>query len=146
MAAGGFGPYHHLWADDAPSKRIGVTPTPWAMMPALGFVPYHRWRVLWRTPPQQCICRLDFFGKKNRPKTMNMHLMATNPSSKSDDGTNEDDEANAGGAGGADKDRVGGTGGGTMRLARVATMFFFGVRRKLNNRKLNNQIDRRSRR
>jgi hypothetical protein len=72
---------------------------------------------------------------------MNMHLMATNPSSKSDDGTNEDDEANAGGAGGADKDRVGGTGGGTMRLARVATMFFFGVRRKLNN-----QIDRRSRR
>ena len=56
---------------------------------------------------------------------MNMHLMATNPSSKSDDGTNEDDEANAGGAGGADKDRVGGTGGGTMRLARVATMFFF---------------------
>ena len=36
--------------------------------------------------------------------------------------TNDDDEANAGDAGGADKDRVGGTGGGTMRLARVATM------------------------
>ena len=31
--------------------------------------------------------------------------------------TNDDDEANAGDAGGADKDRVGGTGGGTMRLA-----------------------------
>ena len=140
MAAGGFGPYHRLWADDAPSKRIGVTPTPWAMMPALGFVPYHRWRVLWRTPPQQCICRLDFFGKKNRPKTMNMHLMATNPSSKSDDGTNEDDEANAGGAGGADKDRVGGTGGGTMRLAGRDDVFF------LECGENNNQIDRRSRR
>ena len=55
---------------------------------------------------------------------MNMHLMATNPSSKSDDGTNEDDEANAGGAGGADKDRVGGTGGGTMRLAGRDDVFF----------------------
>ena len=81
MAAGGFGPYHRLWSDDATSKRIGVTPTPWAMMPALGFVPCHWWRELWRTPPQQRICRLDFFGKKNRPKTMNMHLTATNPSS-----------------------------------------------------------------
>ena len=70
---------------------------------------------------------------------MNMHLMATNPSSKSDDGTNEDDDANARDAGGADKDRVGGRGGGTMRLAQVATMFFFGLRRKLNNQKLNNQ-------
>jgi len=36
MAAGGFGPYHCLWTDDAPSKPIGVTPTPWAMMPVLG--------------------------------------------------------------------------------------------------------------
>ena len=36
--------------------------------------------------------------------------------------TNDDDEANAGDAGGVDKDRVGGTGGGTMRLTRVATM------------------------
>ena len=39
-----------------------------------------------------------------------------------DDVTNDDNEANAGDAGGADKDRVGDTGGGTMRLARVATM------------------------
>jgi hypothetical protein len=67
-------------------------------------------RAVAHPPPQQRICRLDFFGKKNLPKTMNMHLMATNPSSKSDDGTNKDDEANAGDAGGADKDRVGGTG------------------------------------
>ena len=40
-----------------------------------------------------------------------------------DDVTNDDDEqANAGDAAGADKDRAGGTGGGTMRLERVATM------------------------
>jgi len=55
MAAGGFGPYHRLWTDDAPSKRIVVTPTPWAMMPALGFVPYHRWRELLLIPPQRRI-------------------------------------------------------------------------------------------
>ena len=55
---------------------------------------------------------------------MNMHLMATNPSSKSDDGTNEDDDANARDAGGADKDRVGGTGGGTMPLAGRYDVFF----------------------
>ena len=53
-----------------------------------------------------------------------MHLMATNPSSKSDDGTNEDDDTNARDAGGADKDRVGGTGGGTMPLAGRYDVFF----------------------
>jgi hypothetical protein len=74
MAAGGFGPYHRLWADDAPSKGNVVTPTPWAMMYALGFAPCHWWRELWRIPPQQHICRLDLFGKKNGPETMNMNL------------------------------------------------------------------------
>ena len=74
MAAGGFGPYHRLWADNAPSKGIDVTPTPWAMMYALGFAPCHWWRDLWRIPPQQHICRLDLFGKKNGPETMNMNL------------------------------------------------------------------------
>ena len=39
--------------------------------------------------------------------------------------TNDDDEANAGDAGGADKDRVGGTGGGTMRLAGRDDVFFW---------------------
>ena len=38
MATSGFGPYHGLWHDDAPTKRIGVIPTPWAMTYALGFV------------------------------------------------------------------------------------------------------------
>jgi hypothetical protein len=27
MVAGGFGPYHRLWPDDAPSKCIIITPT-----------------------------------------------------------------------------------------------------------------------
>ncbi len=38
MVAGGFGPYHRLWTDDACSKRKVVTPTSGGMMPALGFV------------------------------------------------------------------------------------------------------------
>ncbi len=38
MAKSGFGPYHGLRLDDAPTKRIGVIPTPWTMMLALGFV------------------------------------------------------------------------------------------------------------
>ena len=32
MARSGFGPYHGQWLDDAPTKRIGVIPTPWMMM------------------------------------------------------------------------------------------------------------------
>jgi hypothetical protein len=31
-----FGPYHGLWHEDTPTKRIGIIPTPWTMMPALG--------------------------------------------------------------------------------------------------------------
>jgi hypothetical protein len=74
MAASGFGPYHRLCADDAPSKGIVVTPTSGVNVDALGFAPYHGWREMWRTLPQHCICRLDLLGKKNRPATMNMQL------------------------------------------------------------------------
>ena len=38
MVMSGFGPYHGLRLDDAPTKHIGLIPTPWTMMPALGFV------------------------------------------------------------------------------------------------------------
>ena len=38
MATSGFGPYHSLWLDDAPTKCIGVIPTPWMMTRALGFI------------------------------------------------------------------------------------------------------------
>ena len=38
MAKSGFGPYHGLWLDDAPTKRIGVIPTPWMMTRVLGFI------------------------------------------------------------------------------------------------------------
>ena len=51
MATGGFGPYHRLWTDDAPSKRKIVTPTSGGMMPVLGFVSYHWGRELLVTPP-----------------------------------------------------------------------------------------------
>jgi hypothetical protein len=35
MVWSGFGPYHGLWCEDAPTKHIGVIPTPWTMMHAL---------------------------------------------------------------------------------------------------------------
>ena len=38
MVAGGFGPYHRLWPDDAPRKRIVVTPTSGGMIGAVGLV------------------------------------------------------------------------------------------------------------
>jgi hypothetical protein len=38
MVTSGFGLYHGLWLDDAPTKSIGVILTPWTMMRVLGFV------------------------------------------------------------------------------------------------------------
>jgi hypothetical protein len=38
MVMSDFGPYHGLWLDDAPTKRIGVMLTPWMMMDVLGLV------------------------------------------------------------------------------------------------------------
>jgi hypothetical protein len=42
MASSSFSPYHSLWYDDAPTKRLGVIPTPWMMMNALGLVQIHQ--------------------------------------------------------------------------------------------------------
>jgi hypothetical protein len=42
MAKSDFGPYHGLWLDDAPTKCIGVIPTPWMMTCALGFIEIHQ--------------------------------------------------------------------------------------------------------
>ena len=36
MMAGGIRPYHRLWTEDAPSKRIVVTPISGGMICALG--------------------------------------------------------------------------------------------------------------
>jgi hypothetical protein len=36
MAWSGFGPYHGMWHEYVQTKCIGVIPTPWAMMIALG--------------------------------------------------------------------------------------------------------------
>jgi hypothetical protein len=38
MVTSGFGLYHGLWLDDAPTKHICIILTPWAMTCALGFV------------------------------------------------------------------------------------------------------------
>ncbi len=38
MVAGGFGPYHRLWPNDAPRKRIVVTLTSGGMIGAVGLV------------------------------------------------------------------------------------------------------------
>ncbi len=38
MLTSSFGPYHGLWLDDAPTKRIGVMLTRLTMRDALGFV------------------------------------------------------------------------------------------------------------
>ncbi len=38
MVTSGFGPYHGLWLDDAPTKHIGVMLTPWMMTDVLGLV------------------------------------------------------------------------------------------------------------
>ena len=63
-----------------------------------------------------------FFLECGENSTIKSTVVRDDDGATDDDVTNEDDEANAGDAGGADKDRVGGTGGETMRLERVATM------------------------
>jgi len=41
MVVSGFGPYHHLVHDDAPTEHAGVILTPWAMPLALGLGAIH---------------------------------------------------------------------------------------------------------
>ncbi len=51
MASSVFGPYHGLWHDNAPTKCIGLMPTPWTMADSLGLVRIHQaheW--LWLVP------------------------------------------------------------------------------------------------
>ena len=60
MAAGGFGPYHRLWPDDAPAECAGITPTPWAMMPTLGFVSYDQGHKLLVPPPNNAFVGFVF--------------------------------------------------------------------------------------
>ncbi len=64
MAISGFGPYHRLWPDDAPAECAGITPTPWAMMPTLGFVSYDRGQELLVPPPPWRICWFCFLGRR----------------------------------------------------------------------------------
>jgi hypothetical protein len=42
MASSSFGPYHGLWYDKVQTKHLGVIPTPWMMVDALGLVQIHQ--------------------------------------------------------------------------------------------------------
>ena len=56
MVVSGFGPYHRLVHDDAPTGHAGVILTPWAMPIVLGLGAIHlggEWHV---PPPPPCIC------------------------------------------------------------------------------------------
>jgi hypothetical protein len=69
MVVSGFGPYHCQQPDDAPAECTGITPTPWVIMPTLGFVSYCQ-----SPPPPQRICWFCFLGEKILHVTINMHL------------------------------------------------------------------------
>jgi hypothetical protein len=51
MVVSGLGPYHCQQPNDTPAECAGITPTPWGIMPTLGFVSYCRGHELLVTPP-----------------------------------------------------------------------------------------------
>jgi hypothetical protein len=55
MVVSGFGPYHCLWHDNAPTEHAGVIPTLWANVLTLGLVSYHWGHELLVIPPPPCI-------------------------------------------------------------------------------------------
>ena len=63
MVIGGFRPFHRLWPGDALTKQAGIIPTPWAMMPTLGFKSYHWGDELLVAPPPMRICPFYFLGE-----------------------------------------------------------------------------------
>ncbi len=69
MVVSGFGPYHCQQLDDVPAKCAGITPTPWAIMPTLGFVSYCRGHELLVT---HNVCRFCFLGETILHDTMNV--------------------------------------------------------------------------
>jgi hypothetical protein len=51
--------------DDAPAECAGITPTPWAMMPTLGFVSYHQGPELLSPPsPNDAFVGWSFLVRK----------------------------------------------------------------------------------
>ncbi len=60
MAISSFSPYHYLRPDDALAECAGITPTPWAMMPTLGFVSYDWGQELLVPPPNDAIVGFVF--------------------------------------------------------------------------------------
>ena len=75
MAASSFGSYHRLWTDDAPSKPIGFTPTPWAMMPVLGLGVSLVLALAYDTYDTALYLSVLFSSQKTVRKTINMHLL-----------------------------------------------------------------------
>jgi hypothetical protein len=74
MMVSGFGPYHRLRPNDAPTECADIIPTPWAMMPALGFVSYRRGHELLVTPPPTTYLSDFFQGENVLCRTMKMHF------------------------------------------------------------------------
>jgi len=60
MVVSGFGPYHHLVHDDAPTERAGVILTPWVMSLALGLGAIHLGGDCHLVPSQPCICPISW--------------------------------------------------------------------------------------
>jgi hypothetical protein len=77
MVASGFGQYHRLWTNDAPSKPIGVTPTPWAMMPVLGLGVSQVLASAYDTYYTALYLSVLFSSEKTLRKTINVHLLRT---------------------------------------------------------------------
>ena len=74
MMVSGFGPYRHLRPNDAPTECADIIPTPWAMMPALGFVSYCWGHELLVTPPHDIFVQFFFLGENVSCQTMKMHF------------------------------------------------------------------------
>ena len=73
MVVSGFGPYHHLVHDDAPTEHAGVILTPWAMPFALGLGTIHLGGDWHLVPSPPCICSI--YGEPAIARfTMNMYL------------------------------------------------------------------------
>ncbi len=65
MVVSGFGPYHRQQPDDAQAECTGIAPTPWAIMPTLGFVSYCRGHELLVTPPPTTYLLVLFSRREN---------------------------------------------------------------------------------
>jgi hypothetical protein len=75
MMVSGFGPYRRLQPNDAPTECADIIPTPWAMMPALGFcIMSSGAQAVSHHPPSHDILVHFFSGENVLCQTMKMHF------------------------------------------------------------------------